>query len=89
VEGIAYRMPPVLGVGQLKGGASRWHRDAARLGWRGFQVLPQDQEVVHHVLAAIDLTGETAALADENGVYDCFGGFGAASTFIGGWGRDS
>ena len=49
------------------------------------QIIPDDLAVVHHVLTAIDHDGESAALADENGVYPCFGGFGTASTFIGGW----
>jgi hypothetical protein len=52
----------------------------------GFAVMPEDLKVVHHVLVGIDHTGSTAALANEDGTYPCFGGFGAASvTFIGGW----
>ncbi len=50
-----------------------------------FQVVPEDLAVVHHVLTGIDLLGASAALADENGTYDCFGAFGVDATFIGGW----
>ena len=49
------------------------------------QVLPDNLEVTHHVLVGVDDTGESATLADENGVYPCFGGFGVAARFIGGW----
>ena len=50
------------------------------------QTLPDDNEVVHHVLIGIDNTGQSASLADENGVYPCFGGFGTTETaLIGGW----
>jgi hypothetical protein len=52
---------------------------------QAYQIVPQDLSVVHHVLVGIDETGATASLADENGVYDCFGGFGVDATFIGGW----
>lgn|GEM_PF-5734091 len=58
-------------------GAERW--------LEGYQVLPEDLGVVHHVLVGIDETGASAALADEDGLYDCFGGFGIDATFIGGW----
>jgi len=50
-----------------------------------YQVLPEDLGVVHHVLIGIDEAGATAAMVDEDGLYDCFGGFGVAATFIGGW----
>jgi hypothetical protein len=49
------------------------------------QVVPENLSVVHHVLTGIDLTGATAAMADENGVYDCFGAFGVDAEFVGGW----
>jgi len=56
------------------------------VGWlEAFQVLPQDTAVVHHVLVGVDATGASASLADENGVYECFGSFGVDATFIGGW----
>lgn len=55
-------------------------------GWlEGYQVLPDSGRVVHHALVAIDEAGTSAALADENGRYDCRGGFGVAAQFIGGW----
>lgn len=57
-------------------------------GWLdGLEVVPGNDTIVHHVLVGLDQTGESAALADENGVYPCFGGFGALSdvTFMGAW----
>jgi hypothetical protein len=50
-----------------------------------FQVVPESLEVVHHVLVGIDPSGESETLAGEDGVYECFGGFGVDATFIGGW----
>jgi len=51
-----------------------------------YQVLPQDTEVVHHVLVGIDNDGTSAGQVDENGLYPCFGGFGEVNaTFIGGY----
>ena len=55
-----------------------------------FEVLPDNAEVVHHVLVGIDLDGGTAAHVDENGIYECFGGFNPAGgafngSFIGAW----
>jgi hypothetical protein len=55
-----------------------------------FEVLPDNSSVVHHVLTGIDYSGATADHVDDNGVYDCFGGFnppGASlnAMFIGGW----
>ncbi len=56
------------------------------VGWmEALQILPDDPEVVHHVLVAIDHDGESADLVDSDGVYDCFGGFGVNATLIGGW----
>ena len=49
------------------------------------QVVPDNLAVVHHVLTGIDLTGDSAAQADQDGVYDCFGGFGVDAEFVGGW----
>jgi hypothetical protein len=40
----------------------------------GVQVEPGNGQVVHHVLVFVDTTGESAALAGEDGQYDCFGG---------------
>lgn len=57
-------------------------------GWmEAFQVVPSNQKIAHHVLAGIDPTGASAALADDDGVYPCFGGFGdvPGAQFIGGW----
>ena len=45
-----------------------------------FQVIPDDLEVVHHVLVGLDTEGTSAGLVDENGTYPCFGGFGADVT---------
>jgi len=50
-----------------------------------FQVIPDDDVVVHHVLVGVDQEGESAALAGPDGFYDCFGGFGVDASFIGGW----
>jgi hypothetical protein len=55
-----------------------------------FEVLPDNNTVVHHVLTGIDYGGGTADYVDENGVYDCFGGFNPPdvsidAVFIGGW----
>jgi mono/diheme cytochrome c family protein len=55
-------------------------------GWlEGYQVLPDERRVVHHVLVAIDEDGETAGLADADGRYDCLGGFGVDAQFVGAW----
>jgi hypothetical protein len=50
-----------------------------------FQVIPGDSAVVHHVLVGVDQSGESAALAGEGGLYDCFGGFEVDASFIGAW----
>jgi hypothetical protein len=55
-----------------------------------FEVLPDNAAVVHHVLTGIDYTGASGDYADDNGVYECFGGFNPQTasinaTFIGGW----
>ncbi len=50
-----------------------------------FQVIPDDDVVVHHVLVGVDQTGQSAQLAGEDGIYDCFGGFGVNASFIGAW----
>ncbi len=49
------------------------------------QVLPENNAVVHHVLVGIDHEGQSASMADADGLYDCFGGFGVDASFIGGW----
>jgi len=49
------------------------------------QVVPDNLAVVHHVLMGIDLTGASAAEADQDGIYDCFGAFGVEAEFVGGW----
>jgi hypothetical protein len=53
-------------------------------------VHPGDRQTVHHVIAFIDTTGESAKLADAGGGYQCFGGPGFAITNVnastlGGW----
>lgn len=40
----------------------------------GMQIVPERPEVVHHVLVFADPKGESRALADANGQYECFGG---------------
>lgn len=51
-----------------------------------FELLPDDSEVVHHILVGVDNSGESGAMVDENGIYPCFGGFGLSNVnFIGGW----
>ena len=51
-----------------------------------FQVIPDDLAVVHHVLVGIDHEGTSAGLANPDGTYPCFGGFGELNaSFIGGW----
>ena len=53
----------------------------------GLQVVPGNDTVVHHVLVGIDNTGASAAVADDQGAYPCFGGFGDLPDvgFIGAW----
>jgi Copper type II ascorbate-dependent monooxygenase, N-terminal domain/Copper type II ascorbate-dependent monooxygenase, C-terminal domain len=52
-----------------------------------YAVFPGNSEVVHHVLVYVDPNRESAALADEDGGYSCFGGVGgiSAPTLLGGW----
>jgi hypothetical protein len=38
------------------------------------QVVPGNDAIVHHVLTFLDPGGESAALAGEQGYYECFGG---------------
>jgi hypothetical protein len=40
----------------------------------GVQIDPGNDAIVHHVLVYVDDTGESAALADDQGRYECFGG---------------
>lgn len=40
----------------------------------GFQITPGNRRVVHHVLAYVDETGESADKANADGYYPCFGG---------------
>lgn len=52
----------------------------------GLQVTAGNPEVVHHVLVYADPFGESEALADGDGRYDCFGGPGIGSPrLIGAW----
>jgi hypothetical protein len=53
-------------------------------------VHPGDRTIVHHVIAFIDTTGESAKLDADGGGYQCFGGPGfsitnLASSTLGGW----
>jgi len=51
------------------------------------QLVPGNETIVHHALVYIDATGESAEVAGEDGVYDCFGGAGLAgvATLVGAW----
>jgi hypothetical protein len=50
------------------------------------QIVPGNNKIVHHVLTYLDADGASAALADENGRYDCFGGPGVDDAeLIGAW----
>jgi hypothetical protein len=50
------------------------------------QVVPGNSAIVHHVLTYVDPTGESAALANEDGYYDCFGGPGVSDpVLLGAW----
>lgn len=52
----------------------------------GVEVLPGDRSVVHHVVVSADPYGESAALAGDDGVYDCFSGAAVTGeTIIGLW----
>jgi len=52
----------------------------------GVQVTPGNPAIVHHVLVFTDKNDEGAALAGEDGVYDCFGGPGTtAPNLLGAW----
>lgn len=48
----------------------------------GMQIVPERPEVVHHVLVFADPKGESRALADANGQYECFGGTKVASATL-------
>lgn len=41
----------------------------------GVQIVPDNAEVVHHVLTYIDADGASDAVVDENGTFPCPGGF--------------
>jgi hypothetical protein len=51
------------------------------------QLVPGNERIVHHALVYVDATGESAQVAGEDGVYDCFGGAGLAgvATLVGAW----
>jgi hypothetical protein len=50
------------------------------------QVVPGNDEIVHHVLIYIDESGQSEQLAGDDGRYECFGGPGLSSpTLIGAW----
>lgn len=57
--------------------------EAAVLGERvlvdAVQVHPGNAAIVHHVLVYTDAEGESAALAGDQGYYDCFGGPGLSA----------
>lgn len=51
----------------------------------GLHFVAGNPKVVHHALLFVDPQGESEALADEDGGYDCFGGSGINGALIGAW----
>jgi hypothetical protein len=51
----------------------------------GWHFVAGNAKVVHHALLFADPNGESDALADETGGYDCFGGSGISGPLIGAW----
>ena len=51
----------------------------------GFQVVPDNLAVVHHVLFYLDEQGASETLADDRGTYECFGGPGVDGALVGVW----
>ena len=48
----------------------------------GVRFLPQNPEIVHHAIVYTDPDNATAARADANGSYECFGGPGISNTSL-------
>jgi hypothetical protein len=51
----------------------------------GLHFIAGNSKVVHHALLFVDPNGESEALADATGGYDCFGGSGVNGALIGAW----
>lgn len=52
----------------------------------GVQVRAGNEKIVHHVLLYLDETGQSEALAGDDGRYECFGGPGLGQpTLLGAW----
>lgn len=51
----------------------------------GMHFVAGNPKVVHHALMFLDKDGASAALADADGGYDCFGGPGVDAQLIGAW----
>lgn len=50
------------------------------------QVVPGNAAIVHHVLTYVDPSGESAALAGDDGYYECFGDSGVSdAVLLGAW----
>src|SRR5262249_50189339 len=59
---------------------------ASNVYLNGCNFIAGDPKVVHHALLFVDPKGQSEALADADGGYDCFGGAGVAgSTLIAAW----
>ncbi len=52
--------------------------------FNGMQIVPGNDKVVHHVLVYLDETGESEALAGEDGYFECSGGA-IGGTLLGAW----
>lgn len=51
----------------------------------GLHFVAGNPKVVHHALLFVDPNGDSEALADATGSYDCFGGPGIGGALIGAW----
>ena len=52
----------------------------------GMQLVPDNAQVVHHVLIYVDPAANSAAVADQNGSYPCFGTAGVdGAKLLGSW----
>lgn len=51
----------------------------------GSHFVAGNPKVVHHALMYLDPNGDSAALADADGGYDCFGGPGIDAQLVGAW----
>lgn len=51
----------------------------------GSHFIAGNPKVVHHALMYLDEKGQSAALADADGGYDCFGGPGIDAQLVGAW----